>query len=109
MSFPALNGNLIKLEFFNFLKLKDNTNMIIHFLLTAFAGIAYGFLLYFSKVYGILSHKPIHDIALTIFRYALLLSILFYLATKVESNSILLIILFVSSYLSTLAILVYKR
>ncbi len=83
--------------------------MIIALFCTFIIGILYGYLLYIEKMYILQQNKPKLGLLLTMLRYAALLSILFYLIHNLESNSILLIILFVSSYLSTIGILVYRR
>ena len=70
------------------------------------AGIFYGIMLYAGKIYALRYNKPWIDIVFGIIRYAGLFAILYSMATILQQNSILLIILFVSSYLSTVAILV---
>lgn len=80
--------------------------MIILSIFTILVGIAYGAFLYLSKKHSLKKNKPLHDFILTLMRYAALFFIIFHIITNLESNSILLLILFVSSYLSTVAILV---
>ena len=83
--------------------------MIIALFCTLIIGILYGYLLYTEKMYILNQDRPTLGIFLNTFRQITLLAILFYLINNLTSNSILLIILFVSSYLSTVGILAYKR
>ena len=83
--------------------------MIITAIATILMGIIYGYTLYTGKMYTFYHQKPMLDLLLTVMRYIVLFGILFYLTLNMSGNSILLIILFVSSYLSTVGILVYKK
>ncbi len=77
-------------------------------LLTILCGIAYGFILYSGKMYLLTHNNPIHDFMFTLLRFSLLILLFYSILTFVTSNSILLTILFVSSYLSTVGIIAYK-
>lgn len=85
-----------------------SNNLFFTSLIAICIGIVYGSILYFQKMYSLQNNNPITDIIFTFMRYGVLLSILYGIIIFVEHNSILLIILFVSSYLSTVAVLVYK-
>lgn len=75
---------------------------------TLLAGCISGILLYFGKRCSLLYHKTSWDIALTIIRFVILLTFLYTVLQFHTSNSILLIILFVVSYIGTVLMLTTK-
>jgi len=72
------------------------------------AGIIYGALFHLGKKYMLKYHRPVLDIIFTLMRFTLLFAFFYSMSRFIDSNSILLIILFVSSYLGTVAVLTYK-
>lgn len=99
----SFNQKIKIIMFSNFLSIHP----CIPYFLSVFAGICYACLLYTSKIYTLQTHRPILDIIFGVLRFVMLLFTLYHIVTNVEQNSILLLILFVSSYLSTIGILVY--
>ena len=83
--------------------------MILISIFTIIVGILYGAFLVESKKHNFQNNKPIVDIILTLLRYFILIFIIFKIVTNISGNSILLLILFVSSYLSTVTLLIYKQ
>lgn len=83
--------------------------MILISFFTIIIGILYGLFLFETKQSNFLKHKPILDLFCTLLRYAILIFIIFKIVRNMPDNSILLLILFVSSYLSTVALLVYRQ
>lgn len=81
--------------------------MILISILTVFFGIFYALFLFASKKRSLQKPQPIIDVILTLLRFALLIFIIFKIMTNISGNPILLMILFVSSYLSTITLLVY--
>ncbi len=84
------------------------SNNILISMATIVSGIVYGALLFVGKKYMLLHSKPIYDFFFTLLRFSLLILFFYSIATFVVSSPILLSILFVSSYLSTVGILTYK-
>jgi hypothetical protein len=72
------------------------------------AGILYGALFHFGKQYLLTHQKPLLDVLFTLLRIGIIAFLFYYLYGFIAANSILMLILFVSSYLSTVAILNYN-
>jgi len=72
------------------------------------SGMVYGALLYVGKKYVLTYNKPTYDFIFSLLRFSLLILFFYTISTFVASNSILLTILFVSSYLCSVGILAYK-
>ncbi|MCX5924417.1 MAG: hypothetical protein NTZ68_03275 [Candidatus Dependentiae bacterium] len=84
------------------------SNMFFISIVTILSGIMYGSLFYVGKKYSLAHSKPAYDFIFTLLRFSLLILFFYTISTFVASNSILLTILFVSSYLCSVGILAYK-
>ncbi len=84
------------------------TNIIITSTLIFFLGIIYGFLFHAGKKYLLYLPNPFLSFLFTVARFLFLICFSFYIIKFIDYNPILLITLFVSSYLSTIAVLTYK-
>lgn len=83
--------------------------MISMLLFTILAGIFYALFFVESKKRSLINPQPIIDVFVTLLRLIVLIFIIFKIVQNCPSNSIHLLILFVSSYLSTIALLVFKQ
>jgi|GEM_PF-1401267 len=84
------------------------TNLFFISSCAIFIGIMYGLLFYFGKKHLLSPDKKLWDILFTALRLVILFALFYIMSAFIASNSILLIILFVSSYLSTVAVLTYN-
>ena len=82
--------------------------VLLSSLATIIIGIFYGLFFYWGKKYLLIHRRPVLDIIFFILRILLLMLFLYKISTFVGSSSILLIVLFVSSYLGTVSVLTYK-
>ena len=71
-------------------------------------GIVYGLIFYFGKMHLLVNGNTLHDFLFNMMRFFLLLLFFYAIFAFVASNSILMALLFVSSYLSTVGIIAYK-
>lgn len=85
-----------------------SANIIITSILIFFLGIIYGFLFHKGKKHLLNSHNFLLSFLFTIGRFLFLICFSLYIIKFVDYNPILLITLFVSSYLSTVTVLTYK-
>ena len=83
-------------------------NILITSILIFFLGIIYGFLFLKGKKHLLYFPNPIVSFLFTAARFLFLISFCFYVIKFLDYNPILIITLFVSSYLSTITILTYK-
>lgn len=83
--------------------------MFISILSILFLGILYAALFITGKKYLLTNHNIFLDLLFNGLRFLLLICVFFYIIKFIEINPILLITLFVSSYLSTIAIVTYKN
>jgi hypothetical protein len=84
------------------------TTIIFTSILIFFLGIIYGFLFHAGKKHLLYFPNPFLGILFTLARFLFLICLSFYIIKFIDYNPILLITLFVSSYLSTVAVLTYK-
>lgn len=87
--------------------MKIPTIFITSFIIIAL-GIVYGVMFHKGKQYLFNKKQPMVDYLFTIVRILLLFVILYSMSEFIQADSILLSILFVSSYLCTLAVLTYN-
>lgn len=83
--------------------------MLFYTLLIIFLGVLYGVLFHTGKKYLLQKQSLTLELLFTGVRISILIAIFFYIIKFIEINPILLLTLFVSSYLSTIAILTYKN
>ena len=83
-------------------------NFIILAVGTISVGILYGILFHLGKKHLLSQNKPYLDLLFTLARFILLFFVIYYMFYFIAPNSILMTILFVSSYLSTVAVLTYN-
>lgn len=76
--------------------------------LSIVCGIVYGLIFYFGKMHLLVNGNALHDFLFNMMRFFLLLLFFYAIFAFVASNSILMALLFVSSYLSTVGIIAYK-
>lgn len=85
-----------------------SANIVITSILIFFLGIIYGFLFYIGKKNLLLNPNVISSFLFTIGRFLFLICLFLYIIKFISYNPILLVALFVSSYLSTVTLLTYK-
>jgi len=82
--------------------------LFLNSFLTILSGITYGIIMYSGKIYLLKQNNPMRDFLFTALRFSLIFLFFYVIFKFVASNSILLSILFVSSYLSTIGIIAYN-
>ncbi len=84
------------------------TNIILTSILIFFLGIIYAFLFYWGKKYLLYFPNAFLNFLFIIARFLFLICLCYYIIKFIDDYPILLITLFVSSYLSTMILVSYK-